>query len=600
MKVQRTTSAQILYWLAFALALALRLARLGAAPLSDGEAGWALQALGLAHGGNAALGAQPAYILLTSLLFRLFGDTNFMARLFSALAGSLLVWLPFLLRRGMGASKWLQRAGFVMAFGLAIDPGLVSLSRQVGSPMPAVAFTLLALACFYSRQMIGLGIFVGLAVLSGPAFLQGALILGVGWILIRWLGRGIPQAQSDEGIDVPPLEPIPSRSLGFALAAFLATILAAGTLFLHSLQGLGALADTLSGYLNSWVKPSGVPLLRLPASLLAYQPLVIIFGLVGAGRAWLGLRHNPPVRQLGRSLSIGTLVAAILPVLYAGRQVGDMAWALVPLWGLAALEISRSLMFEDDKSTHLVAAGLTFPLFVLVVFGWINLLSIGRYQVSVLVYWATLLGVVLVSTILVLLVGATWSTRAARLGLVWVLCLALCLQLFSNTWGLAILRQNGAQELWSRSPTTGQADLLNATLADLSSWTTGLRDQLEIVSLLDSPALQWDLRHFPQARFETTLANTESPPAVITLKEVAIPSLAENYRGQDFVWRLSPGWPGVFPPNFISWLAFRQAPLVQEQLVLWARSDVFPGSIPGTGGVIGSGDVSDVGEVPAP
>jgi hypothetical protein len=181
------------------------------------------------------------------------------------------------------------------------------------------------------------------------------------------------------------------------------------------------------------------------------------------------LRDNQPVRQVGRALSLWVILAILLSLLYAGRQVGDMAWALVPLWALAALEISRSLLFEEDRGTRLIAAGLGFPLFVLAVFGWINLLSIGRYQVSVLVYWATLFGVLLVSAILALLVSATWSTVAARLGLVWVLCIVLGLQLFSNTWDMAILHKNGAQELWSYSPTIGQADLLDKTLSDLSS-----------------------------------------------------------------------------------------------------------------------------------
>jgi len=577
MKAYKITTEQLLYWLAFLLALVLRLFQLGAAPLTDVEAGWALPALGLAHGEAPVLTAQPAYILLTSQLFSLFGDTNFMARFFPALAGSLLVWLPFFLRRWMRASSWLHRAGVVMAFGLAIDPGLVSLSRQVGSPMPALVFTLLALACLYNRHMIGLGVCAGLALLSGPAFLQGLLIIGVSWVLFRLVSRRISGAQSDEGTELLPAEPISNRSIGFALIALAGTLLVAGTLFLRALPGLGALADTLPAYLNTWITSSGIPVLRLPASLLVYQPLVLIFGIVAAVRAWFGMREKPLVRQGSVILSIWVGVAMILPLLYAGRQVGDMAWALVLLWALAAVEISRSLSAEEETSTRLIAAGLVFPLFVLSVFGWINLISIDRYQASALVYWTTLIGVLLVSVILVLLVSATWSTLPARLGVVWVLCLVLGLQLISNTINMSIVHQNGAQEMWSRSPTISQAKQLNATLVDLSNWTTGLRDQLEIVSLVNSPALQWDLRQFPNARSAATLAFSEAPPVVITLKDAEVPSLAEKYRGQDFVWQLYPGWQGVFPPNFINWLAFRQAPLAQEQIILWARADIFPG-----------------------
>jgi hypothetical protein len=36
-------------------------------------------------------------------------------------------------------------------------------------------------------------------------------------------------------------------------------------------------------------------------------------------------------------------------------------------------------------------------------------------------------------------------------------------------------------------------------------------------------------------------------------------------------------WSDGFPPDFFRWLVFRQAPVQQEQLILWARGDIFPG-----------------------
>ena len=110
----------ILYLLAFGLALALRLYHLGALPLSDGEASWALQALGAAQGARPVLGSQTAYILPTSLLFFLLGaGTNFLARLFPALAGSLLVFAPRLFRERLK-----PRPSLILAFFLALDPSL--------------------------------------------------------------------------------------------------------------------------------------------------------------------------------------------------------------------------------------------------------------------------------------------------------------------------------------------------------------------------------------------------------------------------------------------------------------------------------------------
>ena len=576
MKANKTTSEHYLYGLAFLLALGIRLYQLGVAPLTDAEAGWALQALGLAHGGSVTLGAQPAYILLTSQLFSILGDTNFLARSFPALAGSLIIWLPYYFQRWMGDSTWLHRAGVVMAFGLAIDPGLVSLSRQAGSLIPALAFTLLALACLYNRRMIWAGIFAGLALLSGLAFLQGILILGLGWGLYRLAGRKLDHTQPVEADAEPPMESLPANSIRVSVLAFALTILVAGTLFLQAPQGLGALAETIPAYLKTWITSSGIPILRLPASLLVYQLLVLIFAIFGAARAWFGQWDDQHPRQALMGLSLWAVVGFLLPLLYAGRQVGDMAWALIPLWALAAIEISRSLLADEDRLTRLVAAGLGLLLFVLAVIGWMNMLSIARYQVNVVIYWAVIIGAFLLGFIAALLVLAGWSAKAAKLGAVWALCIVLALLLISNTWGLAIVRQNGAQELWAHPPVTGQADLLAVTLTDLSSRNTGLRDQLEIVVLDDSPALKWALRHYPNTRFETALSSTESPPVVITQKGAEEPSLAEKYRGQDFVWRIYPGWQGVFPPDFINWLAFRQAPLGQDQIILWARADIFP------------------------
>ncbi len=283
-------------------------------------------------------------------------------------------------------------------------------------------------------------------------------------------------------------------------------------------------------------------------------------------------------------LSLFALVAFLLPWLYTGRQVGDLAWAIVPLWALAAFEISYSFVGDEDRLGNMAGAGLALLLCLFAVIGWINILSIGRFQVNTVVYWGIIVGAFLLGLIAVLLVIAGWSVRAGRLGVILSMCTILGLHMLSTTWGMAIVRQNGAQEFWNIAPTTGQADLLKQTLTDLSSWNTGLRDQLEVAVLADSAALQWALRDFPNARFEASLSPTESPPVVITLKGADEPRLAQKYRGQDFVWHLSPGWQGALPPDFVNWIAFRQAPLAQDQIILWARTDIFPGGGSGATG----------------
>lgn len=577
MKDNKTTVEVALYSLAFLLALAMRLYQLGAGSLSEVEAGWAMQALGLARGGAVTLGPQPLYILFTSVLFSIIRDSSFLARFFPALIGSLLIWLPFCFRRWIGDSGWLHRAGVVMAFGLALDPGLVSLSRQAGSLIPALAFTLFALASLYNRRLVWAGVCAGLALLSGAAFLQGLLILGISWGLYRLISGRLAESQVAENSGETTLDAISVASIRTGVVAFLLTLLFVGSLFLRHPQGLGALADTLPAYFKSWMTSSGVPVLRLPASLLVYQLVVVIFALIGALRAWFGHWDDQRFRLQLVGLSIWAVIAVLLPLLYAGRQVGDLAWALIPLWAIASMEISRAFVAEEDTNTRLVGGGLGLLLCIFAVISWINLLSIGRYKTDVILYAAIIVGAFFLGLVAVLLVIAGWSVKAAKLGAIWSLCILLGLFLISNAWGMSIVRQNGAQEMWIVAPSTGQADQLITTLSDFSSWNTGLRDQLAVVSLADSSALRWALRDYPNARFKTSLSTTESPPVVITLKGSEEPKLAQNYRGQDFVWHLFPGWQGVFPPDFINWLAFRQAPLSNNQIILWARTDIFPG-----------------------
>jgi hypothetical protein len=139
-------------------------------------------------------------------------------------------------------------------------------------------------------------------------------------------------------------------------------------------------------------------------------------------------------------------------------------------------------------------------------------------------------------------------------------------------------------ELWDRQPKIAQENLLLETLEDLSQWQTGMRTPIGIVSAVDIPSLRWALHDFQNARFVTDLPPGESTPVIITSGDQNQPDLAANYRGQDFVWTVTPAWSGSLPPDLPAWLVFRKSPEEQGRVILWARVDVFPGGA-GTGGL---------------
>ncbi len=631
------------YALALLVGLVLRLFQLGADPLSDFEASWALQALELARGQEITMGTQPAYIAFTMPLFVLIKETNGLARLFPALAGSLLILLPLILRPMAGDSIRLRRAGIILAFGLALDPGLVSISHLAGGPMPAISFSLLALTLLFTHRLARpatpdiaaipcvAGVLAGLALLSGPALLTGLLGMAI-TIVVIYLMRDtglidIGQANGETTADSGEGHHAMTRPVLLSAAI---TILLAGTLLLQQPQGLGAFINSLPAYAQGLRAASGVPILRLPAAILVYQPLALVFALIAAGRAWLPGSTDASTERI---LSIWALLALLPGMLYPGRETADAAWSLIPLWGLAALELSRHLPILADKHAPIVyripgqgqedllMAGLQAILVILFsVLLWYNMLRLEVLQAEPLLRLAIIVGIILMIVIITILMAAGWSTSAAVQGLIWgVVGILLIYNLAAVSNGRSLsangrplsavslqsrciqcsdINRNHPAELWSIAPGNGQEKQLLDTLQDLSRWHTGLPAALDITVAYDSPSLQWALRNFSKSdphrvRFiSPTTATARSftnpdgqQPAIIITSQTGSDTenqeelgLAASYRGQDFIWQTYPAWQSALPPNLLRWLGFREAPTISSHIIVWARSDLFPGS----------------------
>jgi hypothetical protein len=565
MRTQRITIEYLLFALALLLAVGIRFLHLGAAPLSNFEARWALQALAISRGSDVNLGPQPGYVLLTGLIFFLSSGSNAAARFWPALAGSLLVILPLLFRRSLGS-----RAALVMAFGLALDPGLVALSRLAGGPMLALGFGLLALGLWFAGRPVIAGIFGGVALLGGPAVIQGGVALGLSWAVARMIfGSRAPEEGEYEGLN-------PSgRSVAELRGAFLAgglTILLVGTLFFRYPDGLGALAASLPAYLNGWLESSQVPALRLLAAIVLYQPLGLLFAGFAAVRGWF------QGDRLSQGLSIWALVAIALALLYPGRQVGDVAWAIVPIWALASKELARQLQVFDWEKFP--ALGQAILVVILLVLAWLNLAGLSLPGTDLQVYrlrWAVIGGVIALVLITTGLVALGWSFSVAQRGLTWGLGITLGFYVLAGLWGVTQLHPSAVQNLWMPTPVTQEDDLLMSTLADLAEYRTGRRDTLDLVVTAPSPSLRWILRNWNEVSFVDQLAPGELPSALLTSEEDIAPKFSVAYRGQDFAISAYPAWQGALPDAWSDWLVFRRAPASTEQIILWGRGDIFPG-----------------------
>ncbi|HXF83912.1 MAG TPA: hypothetical protein VNK49_00845 [Anaerolineales bacterium] len=586
-----------LYGLAFLVALGLRLIQLGAKPLTDSEASFALQAYQIAQGKTPLLAPQPAYILFTGFFFAVIEATNFLARFVPSIVGSTLVFAPWFFREQLK-----PRPALILAFLLAFDPGFVALSRQAGGTILAVTFLFFAWAMWKERHFIPAGIFAGLALLSGPSIWSGLLVLS----LSRIFARGTNTAPSSNSLrsnsptsnPQPSSDPKPSTSatspllplqsflplnsqLRATLLAFLSTLLLCGTLFFIVPNGLSAAFSSLPAYLNGWVLPSAFTPGLVLWTFIAYEPLGIFLALLGLYRG-MRLKSARIIR-----LSIWLGVALLLAVFY--RQPAELAWAIIPLLILSAQELSRALeTFPEERLEIGIIAG---AILILLTYIWFNLSNIalnpydttstpiqlfGRaYQLPISVRYVILIGALLILGLSIALVALGWSTRTARLGTTWALSIFLGIYTFAAAWGASGVRTQNGMELWSADQPPVQADLLLSTVQDLSLLSLGhARSQPVTITGINSPALEWLLRDH-NVNVVTALDPQNMPPIIITplMNDLGLPAA---YRGQDFIWRQSVVWNGIQNPEWIRWLVFRQLPLGNETIILWARDDLFP------------------------
>jgi hypothetical protein len=565
MKKFQPTFEHALYALALAIAVGLRFLHLGALPLSDYEADWALQALRIVQGLKPAIGPNPAYVHLTAALFYILGATNFLARFWPTLAGCALVLTPWLLRGRFG-----RIPALILAFGLAIDPGLVALSHLAGGPMLAITFIVLTGLLWLDGRRALTGLFAGLALLSGPSVWFGLLGLALAWAFVLAFGKKVPAqvetkaAGGETGAGPARFRP---GDLRVALLWGLGTLLVVGSLFVLSPKGLSAFAMSFVASLRGWWTLSDVPLWQPLLALPAYEILPLAFGIAGVVRGIL--------KQDADSVRLGlwALAALVLALIYPGKQTGDLAWALLPLWALAALELSHHMDFAGHNLWEV--AGTVTLVVAFLVFGWLNLASVTNMDLSANLAHTRLglLAAVLFLIVLsLLLVGTGWSAAVARLGGVWGGLIAVTLFTIAMATGAAGLRQPLTAELWQPEPRAGRVDLILKVANQISDLNRGYADQLPLTVLnVNSPALHWLFRDW-QVQEVSELAPEATPELIITPQGNV--SLSAEYRGEALVLREVADWDHATSANWLKWYVYRQMPLLGEDVILWVRSDL--------------------------
>ena len=550
----KLTFEHLLYAAILVLALFLRFNQLGAVPLSEAEAQPAWAAYQLSQGEPADLGDQPSYVMLTASLFAMLPATDFLARFWPAVFGSLLVLLPFFLRDWLG-----PKAGLVLALGLALDPGMVAVSRMAGGHMLAISAALLAWLALRRGSPVWAGILAALALAASSTVYIGLLSAGLAWRLAR---RG---AQAGHLDGLKPRD-VDWRRMAIAAGATLALGL---TWLMQIPEGLISPFATLADLVSARPDFGGAPLIYLPLALLAYGLPAMVFGRFGAAR---GLQRHDGLRSF---FAWWAIIALALLVLYPGRQVLDLLWVLLPLWVLAAAEFARFLQRPAEE--EIAAVGQAALILLLSVFLVLYLARLTNLEVGSASFYDALIAVGLIPLLALVasfLIASGWSRTAAMHGLAWSVGLLMLGVLISTGWRFAWPESRASSDLWMPGPAAGQAGLLSVTVAGLSEMYDGEQTSIAVDRQSESAALAWTLRDYP-AYDSTSLVD---PGIVISPADIGQPAGTVAYRGQSFDWHIHRNWGGNVPGNLLAWLLYRDSAEIRQPLILWARADLFPSS----------------------
>ena len=359
-KINKIPLGDWLYLLIFIFALGFRLVGVNDVPLTDWDATHAISAVDFSQGNLTSIGSQPAYVILTGILFSIFRQTNFWARVIPAIAGACLVFLPLFIKGKLG-----KGTGLVWSILIAVSPALMASARWDAGTTLGISSLLFSFGFLVLGKYAAAGVMFALTLLSGESFWLGLL----GLILTGWLtGIIFPKKGTSEENGLISFINNPGRSnwIKTGLWCLGSYLLIGSTLFIHPL-GLAGIASSFEGVIQKITQPGGVSVIRQLIALVSSEPLLVLLGIIGIIQGFIQKQKNY------KRLAVWLLVALILAILPAGRQVVDLSYAIIPLSMLASLAINNIIGKETEPTLVWIQAIIMVILTVIIAFNLVGL-----------------------------------------------------------------------------------------------------------------------------------------------------------------------------------------------------------------------------------
>ncbi|MDX1994419.1 MAG: hypothetical protein SF029_18695 [bacterium] len=621
------TAGSLIIALLLVISLVLRVAELGAAPLSENEIGSALAAYRSVFPsapGDDLVAESPIVFQAQRIAFSLTGGDEATARLLTALAGVGLTLVPLAFGGLLGRTRALMFS-VLMTF----LPSAMIASRLSSGTIWALLFAGLGLwgVWRFVQQrdqgesgntfgIIAVMGFAGLIFLAEPGGPLLALILALaaGAALI------LSALDAPDAVDAPGddyLRGVIAQFQGFPwqtglTGAFLLVLLICTGFMLYP-AGFSSVGAVLSGFFSGFTQGvEGRPLFFPLISSLFYDTWVWIFGLIAVG---LLVRQ----RHMGftdRFFIFWVIFAGFAALLYQGAGAAHGLWLSVPLAGLASHLLAEALLPDDTEPLWIgdlmddeplqpsnvrwgkwVLALLALAIIVMFALH-LQILSRGLLRVGegdffgmLSLMWDRTLQfeanslIWLVLSVAFLFVGymlaaSIWGNRLPAQSIVLG---ALAFALITGTsigWNTSVTEAHNPVEPWYIEATAMDADVLRETMLDFSDRQTRGFPRQSIHVMADPDGLvAWELRDFVNAIYITSPAEGRGQQIVLLPESVTEPNLGSNYVGQRL--ELTRTWGGTLPGfDFLPWWATRRVrfqPIPGQVYNLWVRQDVFDG-----------------------
>ena len=235
--------------------------------------------------------------------------------------------------------------------------------------------------------------------------------------------------------------------------------------------------------------------------------------------------------------------------------------------GLERLESRYSLILGGFSLVFLALSSFSYLQLSVFAAGVGGQLPLGRY-LGLSFAGIALLGIGLI------LMAAYFSVRLA----VSALFISGSLALFGLSISAGVRLNFGAsaesaRELWRSQVTARSSQAMVQAYQTISQATTGRVDALP-VSLQGNPnpALSWLMRDFQP--FSPSGISIDPAPIIVAPELLDGPFLQAEYIGQSLSLSERWGWDGALPPDLLTWYLFREAPVIEERWILYARSDI--------------------------